>query len=213
MTPQQAYSMLKASYEVEVEHRNRQMVWDDNIMGNIAQVAEFITGKSSKFGLNFKGMCGNGKTTMLYALQGVLMNLRLKGYFDEEEANGITKIALGVVDAKDVRHYAINEDKFDELKRRPLLAIEDLGREATEVLDHGNPLTPVTDLIEYRYNNQLFTVITTNLTDEGIKAKYGNRIIDRFNEMFEDVVFVGNSYRDIEADGYVEVNSSIDPGY
>lgn len=54
-----------------------------------------------------------------------------------------------------------------------MLAIEDMGREPTEVLDYGNILNPVIDLIEYRYDAQLFTVITTNLNKKEIRASMG----------------------------------------
>ena len=78
---------------------------------------------------------------------------------------------------------------------RPMIAIEDMGREATEVLDYGNVLNPVIDLIEYRYDNQLFTAITTNLTSKQVSEKYGKRIADRFNEMLEVIVFENATYR------------------
>lgn len=76
-----------------------------------------------------------------------------------------------------------------------MLAIDDLGKEAAEVLDYGNALSPVVDLLEYRYQHQLFTAITTNLNDKDLKKKYGSRINDRFNEMLQVIVFQSISYR------------------
>lgn len=83
-----------------------------------------------------------------------------------------------------------------------MLAIDDLGTEPTEVLDYGNVLSPVIDVIEHRYNKQLFTFITTNLVanseDEKIttiRKKYGVRIADRFNEMLHVIIFKDISYR------------------
>ena len=76
-----------------------------------------------------------------------------------------------------------------------MLAIDDLGKEPTEVLDYGNVLSPVVDLMEYRYQHQLFTAVTTNLTPDEIRDKYGKRIADRFNEMLEVIVFEDISYR------------------
>ena len=67
--------------------------------------------------------------------------------------------------------------------------------EPTEVVEYGNVLNPIIDLIEYRYLRQLFTLVTTNLTAEQIRKKYGNRIADRFNEMLEVIVFKNQSYR------------------
>ena len=51
-------------------------------------------------------------------------------------------------------------------------------------------------MLEYRYNSQLFTFITTNLTKSQIREKYGNRIADRFNEMLEVIIFKNETYRD-----------------
>lgn len=76
-----------------------------------------------------------------------------------------------------------------------LLAIEDLGNEPAERNDYGNITNPIVDLLEYRYDNQLYTVITTNLTPQQITGKYGVRIADRFREMLDVVVFKGSSFR------------------
>lgn len=51
------------------------------------------------------------------------------------------------------------------------------------------------ELLEYRYNNQLFTAITTNLTPKEVREKYGNRIADRFNEMMQVIIFDNDTYR------------------
>lgn len=59
----------------------------------------------------------------------------------------------------------------------------------------GHVVNPISDLIESRYRDQLFTFITTNLTPREIRQKYGNRVADRFNEMTEPVVFENGTYR------------------
>jgi DNA replication protein DnaC len=76
-----------------------------------------------------------------------------------------------------------------------MMAVEDMGREPVEVMDYGNVTNPVIDLMEYRYNEQLFTVITTNLSPRQIAEKYGKRLADRFNEMFRKIIFKNGSYR------------------
>ena len=47
-----------------------------------------------------------------------------------------------------------------------VLGLDDLGTEPSEVLDYGNVYTPVIDLLTKRYEEQLFTIITTNLTPQ-----------------------------------------------
>ena len=76
-----------------------------------------------------------------------------------------------------------------------MLAIDDLGTEPAEVLDYGNVFNPAIDLLSARYTDQLFTVVTTNLTPKQIREHYGDRIADRFNEMFERIVFDNSTYR------------------
>lgn len=77
-----------------------------------------------------------------------------------------------------------------------MIAIEDMGREPIEVLDYGNVLNPVVDMLEYRYNLQLFTFITTNLTKSQIREKVRQPHRDRFNEMLEVIIFKNETYRD-----------------
>ena len=137
----------------------------------------------------FSGVCGNGKTTLLYAFQNALNYLNDCGIFESSD------IGISVVDAKDFATYARDLKQFQQIKTKEMLAIEDMGREPVEVLEYGNVLNPVIDLLEYRYNSQLFTIITTNLMPKEIRERYGNRIADRFNEMFDKIIFGNDTYR------------------
>lgn len=47
---------------------------------------------------------------------------------------------------------------------KEILAIDDLGTEPREIIEYGNVLSPIIDLISYRYEHQLPTIITSNLT-------------------------------------------------
>ena len=106
-----------------------------------------------------------------------------------------TDTGIIIVDAKDIAEYAKDLKRFHDLRSQPLLAIEDMGREPVEVMSYGNVLNPVIDLLEYRYNQQLFTLITTNLIPQEIRERYGNRIADRFNEMLDILIFRNKTYR------------------
>ena len=180
---------MKAAYQAEVEYRRRIFVGDEQTANNIKSFATFLTSEDSKFGVLFCGICGNGKTTLLLAFQNATNYLNNHGFFEND------KVGISIVDAKDISLYARDHKSFHSLRCRDMLAIEDLGREPTEVLEYGNVLNPVIDLLEYRYNNQLFTLITTNLQPKEIREKYGNRIADRFNEMFDKIIFNNKTYR------------------
>lgn len=189
MTETQAAAVLAAAYRAEVEYRRRKFTGDAAWAANIRRLAGFLAGDSPKFGVMLCGLCGNGKTTTLYAFQSVLNWLSDAGRF-EGGRKGIR-----IVDAKDVAGCMRDKKEFGRLKSEEMLGVEDMGREAAEVLDYGNAVSPVTDLLEYRYDRQLFTFVTTNLMPKEVRAKYGDRLADRFNEMMEVMVYENASYR------------------
>lgn len=203
MTAQDALDLLAAAYCFEVRRRHGQLVLDENTEGNLANLAKYITLENPKFGVMCCGTCGNGKTTLLYAFQRAVNYLDDRRHFSFLD-NGNTRFEAGIriMTAKEIVRTARDYKAFKELQTRPMLAIDDLGAEPAEILDYGNVLNPVTDLIEHRYNRQLFTFVTTNLTassaDEKavtIRRKYGARIADRFNEMLHVIIFRDISYR------------------
>lgn len=186
----QAADMLTAAYKTEVMFRGRSFMEDDFTVQNIKRIASILTAERPKQGIMMCGRCGNGKTTMLYAIRAMVRFLNDIGMFDSKN------VGIVVKDAKEINAISRNMNDFGMLKKTELLAIEDMGKESTEIIEFGNVTNPVNDLIEHRYNNQLFTLITTNLTPEEIKIKYGARIADRFREMLEIVVFKKeDSYR------------------
>lgn len=185
---EQAVDILTAAYMAEVEFRHRRFKDDEMTKKNISALASFLTSDKSKFGALMCGKCGNGKTTLLYAFQSALNYLASRGFYERG-------VGIKIVDAKEVVFFATEASQSSKLKRHEMLAIEDLGKEAKEVYEYGNVLNPVVDLLEYRYNEQLFTLITTNLTPKQIREKYGVRIADRFNEMFDVIIFEQETYR------------------
>ena len=86
-------------------------------------------------------------------------------------------------------------NEWRNLMRTPLLIVDDLGVEPREIMDYGNVFTPLVDLITLRYDEQLYTIFTTNLTPSQLEVKYGKRIVDRLNEMVETIVFENGTYR------------------
>ena len=87
---------------------------------------------------------------------------------------------------------------FSLLINLDLLAIDDLGTEPREVMDYGNIINPTVDILTRRYENQLFTIISTNLTPPDFSQVYGERIADRMREMMEKIPFNNSSYRSIK---------------
>lgn len=187
---ERAEALLHAAYITEVEYRRMAYEPDRYVAENVHRLAAFLTGEARKFGVMLCGVSGNGKTTLLYAFQNALGwlndNFRTLRPYDK---------GLYVVDAVEFAGLCRDEGKYRELRELPLLALEDVGREAEQVKVYGDPITPVVDVIEYRYNRQLFTFITTNLTPRQLAAKYGRRVADRFNEMEVIIFNKPDSYR------------------
>lgn len=199
MAAQDAFNLLAAHYAFEVKRRHGTPVFDENTQKNLIELAQYITQEDPKFGVMMSGTCGNGKTTLLHTLKSAIYELYLQGELAFLEMD--LRDGLVIVDAKDITQIAKDLDELREYRSYQLLAIDDLGKEPTEVLDYGNVLNPVIDLLEYRYNRQLFTAVTTNLVPKEIREKYGARIADRFNEMLEVIRFKDISYRKLNRNG------------
>ena len=181
---------LLAAYQAEVERRHRVFERNEHFDIQLNLIAKYLTGGSKKFGLMFCGLCGNGKTTWAKALQLLVSGLNLK--------NPINNLyyVFPLWNAKDLAMRSKgNYNDWRNVMRYQLMIVDDLGTEPREVMEFGNVYTPLIDLITTRYEEQLYTIFTTNLTPAQLEEKYGKRIVDRLNEMVEKVVFENESYR------------------
>ena len=192
ISAEQAYDCLLAATMAELEYRHRSFYENDDAKAQLRQMARWLTSGSSKFGMLMCGECGNGKSTLLKAFQQLLNILAIP------IPDGHGNYGIQITDAKYVAHLARTDNSaFLQLSQKDMLGIYDPGTESQEVMDFGNVVTPVIDLLTKRHDEQLFTIITTNLTPKQIREHYGDRIAERLNEMVEKIVFTNNSYRSI----------------
>lgn len=190
MTEEQAYAYLLAAVKAEVAYRHRSFCSNEDVEKQLHDMADWLTSQSSRFGILLCGGCGNGKSTMLKALQHLLNYLRIPKPYNDGT------YGIQIVDAKYIAYLCRNNyDAYRKLISVDMLGIDDLGTEPSEVMDYGNVYTPVIDLLTKRYEEQLFTIITTNLTPQQIREHYDDRIADRLNEMVEKIVFKNGTYR------------------
>lgn len=190
-TTAQAESLLEASYRVLVERRLREFTMDSSLQQIITHIAYYLTNPRCKFGLLLCGTVGNGKTTMLHAIRELIFFTNNNGLWDVPYRT----VSAPMYDAREIAQISKDFRAFRQLKSLPLLFLDDLGKEPTERIEYGNITTPVVELLEYRYENMLPILVSTNLTPSELGRKYQARIADRFNEMLEIVVFKNNSYR------------------
>ncbi|MCD8202701.1 MAG: hypothetical protein LUD48_03565 [Prevotella sp.] len=191
MTQEKAYGCLLAANMAEVEYRHRKFVDNDDVHDQLAQMSQWLTSDSPKFGMLLCGVPGNGKSTMLKAFQKLLCCLQIP------DSYGRT-YGIQIVDAKYIAHLCKKDyPAFLKLADKEMLGIDDMGTEPRQIMDFGNIVTPVIDLLTRRYEEQLFTVITTNLTPAQIADLYGSRIADRLNEMVEKIIYRNSTYRTV----------------
>ena len=80
------------------------------------------------------------------------------------------------------------------LEKIPLF-LDDLGTEMPTYNSYGNKVDVISTLLFMRYESKAPTFCTTNLTIEQLKERYGERLADRFKQMFVPVIFKGESKR------------------
>lgn len=157
---------------------------DDRNKEVINQLYYYIKGSNSfKGDLNksilLSGAIGTGKTVMINSLCNII------------EA-GSNKV-ITRMHSKKMNEMIKNSEKgfYDQ---RPLF-IDDLGREPKEANSYGNKSEPLIDLISVRYDLGAWTFATTNFNNKTLTEFYGAAIIDRFNEMFNTLIIIGESRR------------------
>ena len=173
--------VLTITYQRFVESRNRQFEGDLSAL-NIQKVSKWLC-EGNRNGLLLYGTIGSGKTTLMETIIKALTIL----------APEIRKYRQSAIDI--TNEAKRDTDKFNDIKKCEMLFIDDLGEEPLIVKNFGNEISPIVELLYYRYDKQLFTIITTNLLDDQIAPTYGERIKDRFNEMFDRVYFDIKSFR------------------
>ena len=198
MLEEQAYEYLRATYIMEVQLRYRRFIYNGFVEEQLKQVANCLTANTAKFGIVLCGGCGNGKTTMLKALQNLVRRLEIlkpnlspnAGHSSDNYYSFTIVNAMQIVQIRKTDY-----NKFCKLAEADILGIDDIGTEPAEVQDYGNFIYPIKELLAMRYDAQLFTVFTTNLEPKEIRQRYGDRIADRLNEMMTKVVYRNPTYR------------------
>jgi DNA replication protein DnaC len=180
---------LKVFYQEEVAFRGKIFIETEEVNDKIQKISKWLTDKTKKTGLIMFGMVGTGKTTFANAIRDTVnylygINSEIKA--TEVKCSTITKLARDG-----------NFEEIEKIKKKPVLIIDDLGFESSSenVNHYGNKFNPIIDLMEYRYDKQLCTIITTNLDMEQIADLYGEKIADRLNEMMNKIDFQGGSFR------------------
>ena len=128
------------------------------------------------------GNMGTGKTTLLRLFAqayGIIERQQVKLYST----------------AKFCLEYGNSGEQAILDNEHGLMCIDDLGVEPKTQNRYGTVSDPISTLLFLRYESKARTFCSTNLDAAKLKARYGNRLADRFKEMFEVVAFTGESKR------------------
>lgn len=138
---------------------------------------------SEKNSLLFLGSVGTGKTHLAAAI-----------------ANELTDRGIPVLFGTFIDHLQKIKDEFNHtsldtylsrMKSIPMLVIDDLGKEKKTDWSQQT----LFDVINYRYEHMLPTIITTNFDDTELMNYVSNATISRLNEMSTAIHMSGADYR------------------
>lgn len=168
-------------------NRHEAILWINTFLGN------YKKNKVSK-GLYLSGNFGCGKTYLVSAL------------FNELAKEGVKSAILFWPEfLRDLKASFSSDfkEKFEFVKKVPLLLIDDIGAEATTVWGRDEIFCP---LVQYRMQEHLPTFFTSNLdlksleehfsvTKEKVDHIKARRIIERINQLTDQVSMVSKNLR------------------
>ena len=188
--------MLKGVYQLEVESRGHEALIDVETRQHLQKASEWLC-EEKPLSLALIGKVGNGKTTMMHAICSLIeyvLQQYKKNFYDYVRVTHARDIADLFRDGKDIETSA-NKKAYEKLKSVNLLIIDDVGTEASEILNYGNPRHPIEELLQYRYDMQRSTIFSSNLDAQKLTEVYGERTRDRTHETFLTLIYNGSSYR------------------
>ena len=192
MSTEEAATYIEAAVQAEIELRRNTYQDVPELHDHIKEIAKLFTCPTTKFGIMLCGGVGNGKSTMMKALQRLLNYLQIEIHYN----TSFETLGMKIISAKELcRLIRVDSKNSLHLRDLNMLGIDDLGEEEAEMMDYGNRVTPVIDILSYRYDQMLFTMVTTNLTPKQIRSTNGDRIADRFNEMMLIIPYESPSFR------------------
>lgn len=185
-----AKALLFYFYRREVGH---EISNPDKVSAYVSEIIDWMM-NGDKCLLMLTGDTGCGKTTMMIAVCRMVNHI----YYSNISGTGTDADRRGFQwdNAYNVNNWAKDTpERYNDFKRCEWAAIDDMGQENASEMNFGSALFPVRDVLLYRYDNRLLTIVTTNMTPKQITERYGQRIGDRLAEIAHIVKFNETSYR------------------
>jgi len=126
-------------------------------------------------GLLCLGNCGLGKTLICGKILPILINhycKKLISCYDALQMNA----------------------NIDAVKSKHIVYVDDIGTESLSV-KYGEKRLAFAELVDEAEKRGKLLIITTNLSTDEIREKYGERTLDRLKGITKTVLFTGQSFR------------------
>jgi DNA replication protein DnaC len=163
-----------------------------NAKNELWQGIQFYTGSKAKWmpeydevvrwlsdndyrGLLCLGNCGLGKTLICGKILPILINhycKKLISCYDALQMNA----------------------NIDAVKSKHIVYVDDIGTESLSV-KYGEKRLAFAELVDEAEKRGKLLIITTNLSTDEIREKYGERTLDRLKGITKTVLFTGQSFR------------------
>jgi DNA replication protein DnaC len=141
------------------------------------------------------GGIGTGKTCIMKLFNEVLKNKNIR-YFIFADARDISFDFMCKGYAATEKYYKIELSREDSITTKyPNLIIDDLGIENAFINYYGTQEDVISNILFLRHSKKTLTCATTNLSLDMLKKRYGERLFDRFKEMFDIFYLTGKSKR------------------
>ena len=83
---------------------------------------------------------------------------------------------------------------IDNILKNRIVCIDDIGTEG-EYVKYGEHRVPFAELVDLAEKKGTLLILTTNLTVDELRVKYGERVVDRLRAITNVVYFKGSSLR------------------
>ena len=143
------------------------------------EVADWLSDNKSK-GLLLMGSCGRGKSLLCTKVIPTIVSAHYG-------ANIIC------IDAPDINRF---DNKGNSCASyHALLCIDDLGTESIIANNFGEKRNVFPELVDEAEKKGRLLIVTTNLTTDELRQRYGERTLDRLKAITRPVLCIGDSMR------------------